>query len=119
MVGIWLASGEPVPCIPMRVGVHDGTMVIRGVTVKVGSTAVGKRVGGGKGLIILFGFVNIIEKTTTTHKIVTSITIVKIFHTRADDLFLGLDLLAWGKSKLSIHHLPLNMHYGNKICIAL
>ncbi|OGO59447.1 MAG: hypothetical protein A2029_12300 [Chloroflexi bacterium RBG_19FT_COMBO_47_9] len=93
--GILVASAVLVDVAIILVGVQEGTRVKRGVTVMVGGTMEGYKVGGGKGLIPLYGLAKINRKTDTTQRIVTSTTIVRTFHTNADGVFL------WGGSFVS------------------
>jgi ATP-dependent protease HslVU (ClpYQ) peptidase subunit len=83
-----VTSGVFVTCASALVGVHDGIRVTRGVTVIVGGATDGKYVGGGKGLIPLCGLTKIKKNADTTQRIVTSTSIVKTFHTKAEDFFL-------------------------------
>jgi hypothetical protein len=76
-------------------GVHEGTKVYRGVTVKVAVALAGFKVGGGKGLRLLLGLKNISTKYDTTHRNVTKIRMVKKFHIRPECFFL------WGGSDAS------------------
>jgi hypothetical protein len=86
--GILVAAGVLVDGAIILVGVQEGTRVKRGVTVMVGGTMEGYKVGGGKGLIPLYGLTKIKRKTDTTQRIVTSTTMVRTFHTNADGVFL-------------------------------
>lgn len=65
----------------LEVGVHEGTMVKRSVTVGVGVHDAGFTVGGGNGLRLLLGLTKIMVTAETTQQIETSDRIVRMFHT--------------------------------------
>jgi hypothetical protein len=114
-VFVGYSVGVAVAGISVAVGVQDGTMVNRKVMVGVGVNNVGLAVGGGKGLRLLLGLINIIVTAETTQHIETSDRIVRIFHTIEPVIFRLGGSFTSDISYESMLHFPSRFPYGNRI----
>jgi len=113
-IGVWVGLGVSVIWMNTLVGVHEGTKVNRGVTVMVAVALAGFKVGGGKGLRLLFGLKNISAKYDTTQRNVTNIKMVNTFHTLPAPFFLLGGSLASDISYESMLQLPKTIGLGQQ-----
>jgi hypothetical protein len=70
-------------------GVQVGGRMLRGVDVKVGMATGEGRVGGLKGLMAVFGLVNITRNAAITHTTLSNMMMVSAFHTKLMILWKG------------------------------